>query len=181
MKNILLVFIFIAATVSFAFAQSEKEKTRQTNVAEAKRAEMKNLDRLIGFWKGTGWIQQGARRETFEGTETVQRKIGGLALLVEGNYKNKEGVIIHDTLAVISPNTKTKNYDFQTYLANGMSGVHELKTIEVGWQWSLQFPGMAMRYTIKIENDVWNEIGEMSSDDGKTWAKFFEMNLKKVG
>ncbi len=181
MKNILLAFIFIAAIVSTAFAQNEKEKMQQPNAAEAKRAEMKNLDRLIGQWKGAGWIQQGAKRETFDGTETVQRKIGGLALLVEGNFKNKEGVVIHDTLAVISPNMKTKTYDFQTYLANGMNGIQELKTIEGGWQWGLQFPGGAMRYTIKIENDIWNEIGEMSRDDGKTWMKFFEMNLKKVG
>jgi hypothetical protein len=181
MKNILLAFIFIAATVPFAFAQSEKEKMQQTNAAEAKRAEMKNLDRLIGQWKGAGWIQQGATRETFEGTETVQRKIGGLALLVEGNFKNKEGVVTHDTLAVISPNTKTKNYDFQTYLANGMSGVQELKAVEGGWQWGFQFPGGEIRYIIKIENSVWSETGEMSRDEGKTWMKFFEMNLKKVG
>jgi hypothetical protein len=181
MKNILLAFIFIAATGSFAFAQSEKEKTQQTHIAESKRAEMKNLDRLIGQWKGAGWIQQGATRETFEGTETVQRKIGGLALLVEGNFKNKEGVVTHDTLAVISPNTKTKNYDFQTYLANGMTGVQELKAVEGGWQWGFQFQGGAIRYTIKIENDVWGEIGEISRDDGKTWMKFFEMSLKKVG
>ena len=181
MKNILLAFIFTAATVSFAFAQSEKEKLQQTNVAEARRAEMKNLDRLIGQWKGSGWIQQGAARETFEGTETVQRKIGGLALLVEGNFKNKEGIVTHDTLAVISPNLKTKTYDFQTYLANGMTGIHELEAVEGGWQWGFQYPGGAIRYTIKIGNDVWGEIGEMSRDAGKTWMKFFEMNLKKVG
>ena len=135
MKNILLAFIFTASTVSFALAQSEKAISQQTNVAEAKRAETKNLDRLIGQWKAAGWIQQGATRETFEGTETVQRKIGGLALLVEGNFKDKEGVVTHDTLAVISPNMKTKNYDFQMYLANGMSGIQELKTVECGWRW----------------------------------------------
>lgn len=180
-KNILFACIFIAGTVSFACAQNEKEKTQQVNIAETKRSEMKNLDRLIGQWKGAGWIQQGANRETFEGTETVQKKISGLALLVEGNYKNKEGVIIHDTLAVISPNLKTKTYDFQTYLANGMNGNQELKIVEGGWQWGFQFPGGAMRYTIKIENNVWSEIGEMSRDSGKTWAKFFEMSLKKIG
>ena len=27
---------------------------------------------------------------------------------------------------------------------------------------------------------AWNEIGEISNDNGTTWVKFFEMNLKKV-
>ncbi len=70
-------------------------------------------------WQGTGWIQQGKNRETFAGTENVQKKIDGLALLVEGNFKNKEGVVIHETLAVLSPNLKTKNYDLRAYLASG--------------------------------------------------------------
>ena len=110
----------------------------------------------------------------------MQRKIDGLALLVEGNFKNIEGAIIYETLAVLSPNLKTKSYDFRTYLKNGMSGEHELKAIEKGWRWGLHFPNGAMRYDIRIENDTWIEIGEMTRDDGKTWMKFFEMNLKRV-
>ncbi|MDQ3373255.1 MAG: hypothetical protein M3521_05145, partial [Acidobacteriota bacterium] len=105
MKNILFTFIFMALSVSFASAQ-ENKNMETGNPIEAKRAEMKKLDRLVGQWQGTGWIQQGKNRETFAGTENVQRKINGLALLVEGNFKNKEGVVIHETLAVLSPNLK---------------------------------------------------------------------------
>jgi len=35
------------------------------------------------------------------------------------------------------------------------------------WDWSFQFQGGVIRYTIKIDNDVWSELGEMSRDDGK--------------
>ncbi len=178
-KNILFAFILMLSSVSFTSAQGSKNMQSQ-EPAEAKRTEMKKLDGLIGQWSGSGWIMREKGKETFNGTETVQRKLDGLALLVEGNFKNKEGVIVHQTLAVLSPNTKTKNYDFRTYLANGMNGEQELKAIGGSWQWGFQVPNGIIRYDIKIENDMWIETGEMSRDDGKTWMKFFEMNLKRV-
>ena len=166
---------------SFFFAAAQGSKNMQPQEsAETKRAEMKKLDALVGQWNGSGWILHEKGKETFTGTEMVQRKLDGLALLVEGNFKNKEGVIIHETLAVLSPNTKTKNYDFRTYLANGMNGDQKLKALGSGWQWGFQIPSGIIRYDIKIENDIWIEAGEMSRDDGKTWMKFFEMNLKRV-
>ena len=182
MKNILLALFCLALSVA-AQAQTEKpkENMQMPNAqAESKRAEMKKLDALVGQWSGTGWIQREQGKENFAGTETVQRKIGGLALLVEGNFKDKDGAVVHETLAVLSPNSKTKNYDFRTYLASGISGEHEFKTTERGWQWGFTFPNGAIRYDIRIENETWIETGEMSRDGGKTWMKIFEMNLKKV-
>lgn len=163
---------------SFAFAQANEAEIG------TKRAEMKKLDELIGQWKGPGWIERGKERENFVGTETVQKKLDGLALLVEGRFtakvppKNEEKVI-HETLAVLSYNSKTKIYDFNTFLANGITGQHEFKAAESGWIWGFQFPQGSIRYFIKIENDTWMETGEISMD-GKTWRKFFEMNLQKV-
>lgn len=180
MKNILFAVICLTLSV-VAQAQTEKPKeTTQMPNAETRRAEMKKLDALVGQWSGTGWIQREQGKENFSGTETVQRKVGGLALLVEGNFKDKDGAVIHETLAVLSPNSKTKNYDFRTYLASGLSGEHEFKTTEQGWQWGFTFSIGTVRYDIRIENERWIETGEISRDSGKTWMKIFEMNLKKV-
>jgi len=151
-----------------------------SNSIEIKRSEMKKLDRLVGQWQGTGWIQQGKEKQNFAGTENVQRKINGLALLVEGNFKDKDGKVIHETIAVLSPNLQKKNYDFRAYLANGNSGDYEFKAVEDGWQWGFQFPNGAIRYDIKINNNSWIETGYFSQDNGKTWLKFFEMQLQKI-
>ncbi|HEX8369712.1 MAG TPA: hypothetical protein VF604_14295 [Pyrinomonadaceae bacterium] len=172
LKKIGLVAIFICALTSFAFAQ-------ETPDADAYRVEMKKLESLAGQWKGAGWIQQGAKRETFAGTETVQRKLDGLALLVEGKFSNAEGKVIHETLAVLSFDPKAKGYRFRTYLASGMSGEHDFKLLADGFEWGFQFPTGTVRYIIKTNNDVWLETGEFSKD-GKTWMKFFEMKLEKV-
>jgi hypothetical protein len=143
-------------------------------------AEMQKLDYMVGQWSGTGWIE---RREggrlTFAGTETVQRKLNGLALLVEGKFKDNNGAVVHETLAVISYDDKAKTYGFRTYLANGAGGDYVLNLIEGGWQWSIKFPGGHFRYTFKLtDRGEWFEVGEFSQDE-KSWRKFFEMTLKK--
>ena len=114
----------------------------------------------------------------------MQRKLDGLALLIEGKFVTKiaptnEEKVIHETMAVLAPNLKTKTYDFNVFLANGMSGSYEFKTAENGWQWGFQFPQGSVRYFIKIENNIWSETGEMMLN-GKNWIKTFEMTLQKV-
>jgi len=147
--------------------------------ADQQRAEMKKLESMAGNWEGSGWIQQGKDKETFTGSEIVQRKVGDLALLVEGKFTNAEGKVIHQTLAVISYDPKQKLHRFRTYLANGSSGDHVIKLLADGWEWGFETPGGVFRYIIKPSDTTWSEIGEFSRDGGKTWVKFFEMNLKK--
>jgi hypothetical protein len=171
MKNFLLVCSFVLFGALTNYAQDMN--------ADLQRGEVKKLESLVGQWKGSGWIQQGAKRENFTGTETVQRKIDGLALLVEGKFSNAEGKIIHETLAVLSFKPDAKKYEFRTYLANGMSGSHDFKLLADGYEWGFQFPNGNIRYVIKTNNDVWFETGEFSKD-GKTWMKIFEMKLEKV-
>ena len=169
-------FLFAAVVLVAGFIGVSAQEN--PNV-ELQRNEIKKVESLVGQWKGSGWIQQGAKRETFTGTENVQRKIDGLALLVEGKFTNPDGKVIHETLAVLSFNAKDSKYSFRTYLASGMSGEHELKLIPDAFEWGFQTPAGTIHYTIKTANDVWFEIGEFSKD-GKSWMKFFEMKLEKV-
>jgi hypothetical protein len=169
--KIIYVFLLLLMLSLSVSAQTPPLITRLT--------EMKKLDYMIGEWKGTGWIEREGGQQTFAGTETVQSKLNGLALLIEGNFKNKDGVAVHETLAILSYEEKTKNYNFRTYLANGAVGDYELKLIAGGWQWSIQFPKGSIRFTFKLtDKNEWFEIGEISQD-GKTWHKFFEMTLVK--
>jgi len=151
----------------------------QENTSDLQRSEVKKLESMVGQWKGSGWIQQGAKRETFTGTENIQRKLDGLALLIEGNFSNSEGKVIHETLAVLDFNVKAAKYRFRTYLASGMSGEQDFKIVADGFEWGFQTPAGTIRYTIKTANDVWLESGEFSKD-GKSWVKFFEMKLDRV-
>ena len=169
------VFIIFGLFILFALNICAQDPS----VAATKRSEMSKLSSLVGQWKGTGWIKSGPKREFFNGTETVQSKIDGLALLIEGKFANPEGIVTHETLAVLSPGEKGGDYRFKTYLANGISGDQYFKIIPNAFEWGFQFPGGNIRYTIKIENDTWTETGEFSRD-AKLWIQTFEMTLKKV-
>ena len=153
---------------------------------DALRAEMKKLDWLAGQWKGEGWIQMGPRRQEFAGTETVRPKIGGLALLVEGNFRSKgapaDAPPVHETVAVVSYDRDAGNYWFSAWLNTGRSGKYEarLESDHV-LQWFIPIPQGQIRYTIRLDDRRrWSEIGEMSPDGGTTWRKFFEMTLTRV-
>lgn len=170
------VFVFGTATV---FSQENETDQFQAGL---QRSEMAKLDKMVGKWSGAGWIQQGAKREEFTGTENVQRKLGGLGLLIEGRFTDKKqpDKVIHETLAVLAYNTRTKIYDFKTYLANGSGGNFTFAVKGENFEWGMDFPGTKILYTISFKDGVWNEIGKVSRDEGKTWLQFFEMNLKKV-
>ena len=177
MKILAITFLMLLVT-SLAFAQ-------QDNQPDLQRSEMKKLEMMAGKWEGTGWIQRGANaKQAFQGSETVQKKLDGLALLVEGKFtdKDKPEMVVHQTLAVLSFDIREKGYKFKTYLLNGGGGTQNVKLIDGGWEWGFEIPngGGTVKYTIKMTPDTWYEIGEYSKD-GKTWVKNFEMTLKKVG
>jgi hypothetical protein len=177
MKKLTLIVSFLFVFAAFTFSQDFG--------ADAQRVEMKKLEPSVGKWEGTGWIQMGPNKQYFQGTETIQKKLDGLALLVEGRFtdKAKPDAVIHQTLAVLNFDPREKSYKFKTYLVNGVSGMHNAKLIDGGWEWGFEIPngGGAVRYTIKFTADTWFEIGEFSRDGGKTWVKNFEMTLKKIG
>ena len=183
MNKLLAVFCFIFLSCLAVFAQeTKKENMSEKDQIGVLKTEMQKLDKMTGKWSGEGWIQQGPKREEFTGTENVQSKLDGLALLVEGRFTDKKDSsrVIHETLAVLNYNPNTKIYDFKTYLASGRTGDFTFKVNESNYEWGMDFPGSKILYTITIKDGIWNEVGKISRDDGKTWLQFFEMNLKKM-
>ena len=176
-SSLLLICVSLVSTTALAQRQSPDFAT--------KSAAMKKLEFLVGTWKGVGSIKFGGRMFKFAGTETVQTKIGGLAVIVEGVHKIKlpdgKERVIHNALGIITYEPNSKVYRFVAHLSNGRSGKYTAKLVDdVTLRWILpNSPLGKMRYTIKVGNDMWHEIGE-SSQDGKKWKQFFEMKLKKT-
>jgi hypothetical protein len=147
---------------------------------------MKKLDFLVGEWKGDGWIAFGAgERRTFTQSETIQPKLGGLLLQVEGLGRSKdpgkEGAIIHNAFAIVSWDDKAKQVRWHAYTADGRYVDTDLKPLgERIVQWSITNPGSTIRFTMNLsEKDQWVETGEFSPD-GSRWMKFFEMKLLRM-
>jgi hypothetical protein len=145
------------------------------------RREMKKLDWLVGHWKGTGWIQMGPQgRHEFTQTETIESKLNGLVLVIEGLGKaKKDGSTVHTALAFVSYDHRATKFRWHAFTPEGQIDT-EAKVGPDTLEWTLQVPGRGrMRYTItRNEKGEWFEVGEMIAED-QTRRGFFEMTLRK--
>jgi hypothetical protein len=147
---------------------------------------MKALDFLVGHWEGSGWIDMGPRgRQTFSGTESVESKLGGLALLVEGVHRgtppgSTHEVVVHHAPGVLSADESGRGFRFDTWLANAQSATYTAHLANGALVWGGPGPrGGEVRFTIRLDDTGrWQESGEASSD-GKNWQPFFAMTLEK--
>jgi hypothetical protein len=171
MKKAISLLIIILMTI-----------TLMAQTPSVQLSEMKKLNFLVGKWKGEGWIEFGpGQRRTFTETETVESRVGGLVLVIEGLGKNKEGAVIHDAFAVATYDKEAKVFRWQAYRAADGSYMNtEAQVTENTLIWGFHDARAGeLRFTIKLnEKGQWFEIGEISLD-GKTWYKFFEMTLNR--
>ncbi len=186
------VFLLLWISVVGQPAVAEEQKADASPVQDAatvQREAMKKLDPLVGVWKGSGWILMGRNepRQDFTIAETVQSKLGGRVLLVEGAGRGKDAktgaeVDIHNTLAVFSYDETAKVYRFRTHEAMGRALDVLAKPIDGGLEWGFrdETRGATIRFTIRLDGNRWHEVGE-ATIDGKTWHKFMDMTLERQG
>ncbi len=148
------------------------------------QAAMEKLSSLLGQWKGEGWIQMGPdQRMTYTIEESIEKKVGGTAFLVQGLGKTQgpEGQekVIHEALAIISPTADSDAYHFQTHTGRGQHETSEIHLIENGFRWGFQTPRGEIRFTVTVKDGQWDEKGEISPD-GESWYHFHQMSLKRL-
>lgn len=152
----------------------------------AQKEKMKALDFLAGQWRGEGWAVIGpGQRRTFTIEETVQPKLGGLVLLVEGLGRTKDGpqagAVSHNALATVAYDERAGQFRFRAYQMEGHYTDSEAKVGDRTLEWGFTDPRVGtIKFTIRVgDAGDWTEIGEVSRD-AKTWAKFLEMTLRRV-
>ncbi len=144
---------------------------------------MARLGDLIGKWQGSGWMRRGpGEPHHTTSLETVEPRLDGRILVVEGLHHAKDdpSQVVHHAFGVISHDPESGQYRFQTHLANGRSGDHEMRLEGEDILWFIDSPRGKIRYTIRIQDGEWHESGEFSAD-GENWQEFFGMDLKRTG
>ena len=179
MKNVALICLLLAGLISNKILAQPSEA-----VAKEK---MKPFIHWAGRWQGEGSIQMGPGPQKKSNVdENLEFKLDGTVMLIEDIGKSVEGnenKVVHHALAVLSYDQSSNQYKFNSYLKDGRSTQAWLNIIEDGkYQWGFDIPNGKIKYSITLDasKKAWNEIGEISNDNGSTWVKFFEMNLKKV-
>ncbi len=67
----------------------------------------------------------------------------------------------------------------RSYLATGQDGEYPGEIKDGAFVWGMETPNGKIRYTIRVVDGQWKEIGEI--ERGGTWMPFFEMTLRKEG
>lgn len=172
MKKILFVLFVVLICSMPAFAQPS---------AEEARTEMKKMQWMIGKWEGEAWYMQGQdKKVTLVQTENIQSQLDGLVFTIEGIGREKEKMVFH-AFAVLSFDTSAKKYLMRAFTKEGNFIDAETRMEEKAFVWGFTNPQLGkVRYTISLTDpNIWYEVGEFSRDDGKTWFKFVELNLKR--
>jgi hypothetical protein len=175
MKRLLFTLAMIASF--FANAQNPFQPKKETIEA------LQKISFLTGNWKGTGYIQMGPQKHYFNQTENISSKVNGTVIQIDGagNDQQNPAIIIHQAFAIISYDVQNSKYLMKAFRGDGGQIDAEAALInDHSFQWGFSTPATGqIKYTITVLNNKWTETGEMSRDGGKSWNKYFEMNLDK--
>ncbi|HEV8598985.1 MAG TPA: hypothetical protein VGQ69_06465 [Gemmatimonadales bacterium] len=156
----------------------------QTPDGAANRTAIDRLEFMVGRWRGEAWMQRGpGERVQTTMTETVERKLNGVVLQVEGlgvipAAGSSESRVVHHALAIVSFDPQSAAFAMRAYLVNGQAGDFSLTLIPGGVSWSREVSGGRIRNTAHIGNGEWHEVGEFSRD-GVTWTQIMEIRLRR--
>ena len=159
----------------------------QDPAGAAARAAIDKLSWIEGDWRGSAWMQLGPNRRNAYQTERIYRAAGGTVLVIHGIGRAADpgvpaNTIVHDAFGVITWDAAARQYRVRTHVANGFSVESVVDLGDRRMTWGFEHPqGGKVRYTITLTPaGDWLEIGERSADQGATWMKFMESNLKRV-
>lgn len=175
--------ILAVAVVTLTAATPAKTQAPPAPDGSANRAAMDRLAFMVGRWKGEAWMQRGPQRVQTVMTETVEARLDGTVLLVEGlgAIPGEAGAAprtVHHALAIISFDPQSGNYAMRSHIGTGQSGEFALTLIDGGVTWARAVPGGQVRNTARFANNEWHEIGEFSRD-GQAWTQVMEIRLRK--
>jgi hypothetical protein len=148
----------------------------------AQRAAMDRLAGMAGEWEGMANVIVPNPITVYQ-HERIERDLDGLLLVIHGTgYATAErtGEPIFRAFGVISYDDARQVYEFRVYNA-GRAATAEARFLEDGsLEWAMNFAPVIIRYRIRLGADTWNEVGEMSYDNGQTWTRTIEMNLTRT-
>ena len=141
---------------------------------------LRKLERYDGTWRGEAISYQadGTRLQLVQ-TERVGPMLDGTLRVIEGRGYAGDGTLVFNAFAVISFSPQSNRYHFRSH-AQGYSGDFPMEVTDEGFSWSIPAGAATIRYTSRVKDGTWTEIGERV-EPGREPVKIFEMRLQRIG
>jgi hypothetical protein len=140
---------------------------------------------LTGRWQGEARVFA-PRQMTVDQTERVEQALDGLLLVINGTghaATAERAEPVFQAMAVISYDTRSNQYEVRAYTHEGHATTATGVFLDDGsFRWSFAPGGpVQVRFTITFDQTTWRELGEISMDNGATWTRTVDLNLRRVG
>lgn len=133
------------------------------------------LSMLDGKWSGPAWvIAPDGQRYDMQQTETVCPAVFGQIRVMEGRGEASGSTRFH---AITIFEGKPDGTIAMRSYTPGRTGEYALIPRADGFEWRHEMSGQAVRYVIRIDGDVWHEVGEKRNAQGDGWEQIFGMRL----
>lgn len=145
------------------------------------RAAIARLSFMLGRWRGDAWMERAGQRMQTAMTETVEPRLDGTLLLVEGRGSVVTATgerVVHHALGVIHVDAATGGYALRSWIGSGQTGEFAMVVGDSSVSWSRDVPGGRIRNTARFTGGEWHEIGEFSAD-GSSWRQIMELRLRR--
>lgn len=139
------------------------------------------MAKMVGRWRGEGWaMDRSGQKQTTVARERAHWNMAGTTIIVEGLGVAGEGddlVVGHNAFGLIEMQSGKP-----VFYARRVGEEFEKFEIQIdketgNVQW---WRGENVRFTVTLTDMTWKEIGEYSTDGGKSWVQFMGMELHKV-
>jgi hypothetical protein len=157
-----------------------QERPSPAALIAAQREALAPLAMMDGVWRGPAWtLLPSGEKHNITQTERIGPFLDGSVKVIEGRGYDAEGKVSFNAFATISWNPATHAYTLHSH-ALGQVGDFVLKPTADGYVWEIPAGPATIRYTAVIKGGAWREVGDRIVP-GKEPARFFEMNLTRVG
>ena len=170
----------MALSLSLSSTARGQGGSDSATLIESQRKAMAPLAYMDGVWRGPAWtILESGEKHAVTQTERIGPFLDGSVKVIEGRGYNDDGKIVFNALGIISYSPEKKAFVLHSH-AMGRVDDFAFKPTSDGYVWEIPAGSMTFRYTAVIKDGTLREVGDRILP-GKEPARFFEMNLKRLG
>ena len=154
---------------------------QQGNPLPVVHQKMQSLKWLSGKWEGTAYLlgQDGIRQEVTHHL-AFEPQLEGTMFLINENVMVARDTLFRN-LAFFGYDVLHSQYNLHAFTNGGAQMSAYVEVLEDKMIWRFHSSGHIYRYTAHLNTQSqWHQIGEVSSDEGKSWTPFLESTLSRV-